>query len=55
MGFSLRLFAPHVCGRKSSRKHPVRGELHIQRRANQEVGRKGTRIKQKWLFIGQNT
>ena len=52
MGFSLRMFAPHMCGGKSSCA-PVRGESHIQRHANREVATMDTRKTQKWLFIAK--
>jgi len=41
MGLSLRLFAPHICGCKSS---SIPDESHIQWHANREAGTKGTRI-----------
>jgi len=52
MGLCLRLFAPHICGRKSSRTLGC-GESHIQHGANREVATKDTRITQKWLFSAQ--
>ena len=52
MGFSLRLFASHICG-VCLHAHLVRGESHIQRHVNREVATKDTRITQKWLFTAQ--
>jgi len=33
--------------------HPVRGQSHIQRHANQEVATRDTRLTQKLLFMAQ--
>jgi len=44
VGFSLRLFKPHICGCMSS---CTPGESHIQPHGNREVATKGTRITQK--------
>ena len=52
MGFSLRMFVPHICGVRLP-AHPVPGESHIQRHVNQEAATKDTRITQKWLVIVQ--